>query len=180
MRFTEIISPEDQLALWRLISDKVWATFGQLPQQSTIPKHQPPISPVAAKPTPKAATKGVPRVTTKAMGKRKTTPAKGHKPKRAPMAPAPKPLPKPQQIQPTPMQTKHAQTQQNHQLAQQIHQTFNKKAPTPTQPQTIQPKPPVATTVAPMNNSYSERDKDELVFHRRENPLKPLRDQKPL
>jgi hypothetical protein len=180
MRFTEIISPEDQLALWRLISDKVWATFGQLPQQTTAPKPQAQIATVAAKPTPKPATKGVPRVTAKAMGKRKATSAKGHKPKRAPMAPAPKPLPEPQQIQPSPTQTKHAQTQQNHQLAQQIHQAFNKKAPTPTQPQTIQPKPPVATTVAPMNNSYSERDKDELVFHRRENPLKSLRDQKPL
>ncbi len=180
MRFTEIIGPEDQLALWRLISDKVWATFGQLPQQSTAPQHQPPVSPVAAKPTPKAATKGVPRVTAKAMGKRKATSAKGHKPKRAPMAPAPKPLPKPQQLQPTPTQAKQTQTQQNHQLAQQIHQAFSKKAPAPTHPQAIQPKPAVANTVAPMNNSYSERDKDELVFHRRENPLKPLRDQKPL
>ena len=178
MRFTEIIGPEDQLALWRLISDKVWATFGQLPQQSTAPK--PPIATVADKPTPKAATKGGARVTAKAMGKRKATPAKGHKPKRAPMAPAPKPLPKPQQLQPNPTQTKHPQTQQNHQLAQQIQQAFNKKAPTPTHTQTIQPKPPVATTVAPINNSYSERDKDELVFHRRDNPLKPLRDQKPL
>jgi hypothetical protein len=180
MRFTEIIGPEDQLALWRLISDKVWATFGQLPQQSTAPKPQSPIATVAAKPTPKAAAKGVPRVTAKAMGKRKATSAKGHKPKRAPMAPAPKPLPKPQQLQPTPTQAKQTQTQQNHQLAQQIHQAFSKKAPAPTHPQAIQPKPAVATSVAPMNNSYSERDKDELVFHRRENPLKPLRDQKPL
>ena len=27
MRFTEIANPEDQLALWKLISDKMWAAF---------------------------------------------------------------------------------------------------------------------------------------------------------
>jgi hypothetical protein len=180
MRFTEIIGPEDQLALWRLISDKVWATLGQLPHQTTAPKHQPLIAPVAAKPTHQASTKEVSRVTTKTAGKHKVAPAKGHKPKRATMPPAPKPLPKPQQLHPTPTQTKQAQTQKNHQLAQQIHQALNKKAPAPTQPQPIQPKPPVATTVAHMNNSYSERDKDDLVFHRRANPFKPLSDHKPL
>ena len=180
MRFTEIINPEDQLALWRLISDKVWATFQQLPQQSTTAGHQPQIAPVAAKPTPKVAAKGVSHVSTKGVGKRKATPAKAHKPKRAPMAPPPKPLPKPQQVQPTPTQYKQAQTQQHQQLAQQIHQAFNKKAPGPSQPQPLQPKPPVAVGGAPMTNSYSNRDKDELVLHRRENPLKPLRDQKPL
>jgi len=29
MRFTEIANPEDQLALWKLISDKMWAAFAQ-------------------------------------------------------------------------------------------------------------------------------------------------------
>jgi hypothetical protein len=96
------------------------------------------------------------------------------------MAPPPKPLPKPQQVQPTPTQYKQAQTQKHQQLAQQIHQAFNKKAPGPSQPQQIPPKAPVATGVSPMTNSYSNRDKDELVLHRRDNPLKPLRDQKTL
>mgnify|MGYP003346404731 CR=1 FL=1 len=118
MRFTEIINPEDQLALWRLISDKVWATFQQLPQQSSLAGHQPQIAPVANKPTPKVAAKGISRASAKGVGKRKATPAKAHKPKRAPMAPPPKPLPKPQQIQPTPTQSKQAQTQQHQQLAQ--------------------------------------------------------------
>jgi hypothetical protein len=179
MRFTEIISPADQLALWRLISDKVWATLGELPQQSTAPKHQPQIAPVPAKPTPKAVIRGEARVSNKAMDKRKVTSEKGHKPKRGPMAPAPKPLPKPQQLQPTPKQSKQGQTQQNHQLVQQIHQALNKKAPTPIQPQTVQPKPSVVTGVDPINSSYSERDKDDLVFYRRDNPFKPLNDQKP-
>ena len=29
MRFLEIANPEDQLALWKLISDKMWAAFAQ-------------------------------------------------------------------------------------------------------------------------------------------------------
>jgi hypothetical protein len=29
MRFMEIANPEDQLALWKLISDKMWAAFAQ-------------------------------------------------------------------------------------------------------------------------------------------------------
>ncbi len=177
MRFTEIINPEDQLALWRLISDKVWATFQQLPQQSSTAGFQPLISLVAGKPTPKVAAKGVSGVSANGVGKRKATPAKAHPPKRAPMASPPMPLPKPQQIQPTPTQSKQAQAQQHQQLAQQIHKAFNIKAPGLTQPQTIQPKALVATGMAPMTNSYSNRDKDELVLHRRENPLKPLRDQ---
>ena len=38
MRFTEIASPEDQLALWRLVSDKMWDAFAQqLPQAATAP-----------------------------------------------------------------------------------------------------------------------------------------------
>ena len=37
MRFMEIANPEDQLALWRLISDKVWGVFAQQPVWSKIP-----------------------------------------------------------------------------------------------------------------------------------------------
>ncbi len=33
MRFMEIANPEDQLALWRLISDNVWGAFAQQPPQ---------------------------------------------------------------------------------------------------------------------------------------------------
>ena len=29
MRFTEIANPEDQLALWRMVSDSMWKAFGQ-------------------------------------------------------------------------------------------------------------------------------------------------------
>ena len=45
MRFTEIANAEDQLALWKLVSDKMWAAFAQpvpkadsiqVPQSSTL------------------------------------------------------------------------------------------------------------------------------------------------
>ena len=176
MRFTEIANPEDQLALWKLVSDKMWAAFGQQAQQqpNPIPTQQ------VATSTPKVTGKPISRSPSKPLGKRKATPVKAHKPKKAPMAPAPKPLPKPKPFQVTPTQASKQQTQQHQQLAHHIHQALTKKSPAPSTPQPTQPRGAVANVVAPMNNSYSERDKDELVFHRRENPLKPLRDQKPL
>jgi hypothetical protein len=179
MRFTEIINPEDQLALWRLISDKVWSAFGQTAPQPSVAAAQHPVAPA----TPKPAAKGLSRVSAKPMRKGRATPAKKGKPKRAPMAPPPKPLPKPKPLQPTQIQTKQAQTQQHQQLAHHIQQALTKKPPGPSQPQATQPsqnKGVVTNPVAPMNNSYNERDKDELVFHKRQNPLKPLRDQNPL
>ena len=178
MRFTEIINPEDQLALWRLISDKVWSSLGQTAQQPNAAA-QHPVAPVGPKPVPKGSS----RVPAKPMRKGKVAPAKKGKSKKAPMAPPPKPLPKPKPLQPTQTQTKQAQSQQHQQLAHHIQQALIKKPQGPSQPQqiqTTQPRGPVASVVAPMNNSYSERDKDELVFHRRENPLKPIRDQKPV
>jgi hypothetical protein len=170
MRFTEIANPEDQLALWKLVSDKMWAAFGQQAQQQPNPVPKQNNAPSTPKPTPKP----VSRTPAKSLGKRKATPVKAHKPKKAPMAPAPKPLPKPQPFQVTPTQASKQQTQQHQQLAHHIHQALTKKSSTQPNPQPIQPKAPVASSVAPMNNSYSERDKDELVMHRRNNPFKPL------
>jgi hypothetical protein len=48
MRFTEIANPEDQLALWRLISDNVWSSVLAQAKQAAAQKAQ-----AAAKPKPK-------------------------------------------------------------------------------------------------------------------------------
>jgi hypothetical protein len=170
MRFTEIANPEDQLALWKLVSDKMWAAFGQQAQQQPNPM---PTQNFASS-TPKVPAKPISRTPAKPLGKRKTTPVKAHKPKKAPMAPAPKPLPKPQPQQLSPTQASKQQSQQHQQLAQHLHQALMKKPLPQSYPQALQTKGPVMNAVAPLNNSYSERDKDELVFHRRQNPLKPL------
>lgn len=167
MRFTEIINPEDQLALWRLISDKVWSTFSQQTAAATTQK-------AVANPTPKQLDKTPARPP----GKSKATHAKNAKPKQAPMAPAPKPFPKPEPLQPNPVQTKQAQLKQSQQLAKHLQQALAKKSPGPSYPQPAQSRGSVATSVAPITSSYSVRDKDDLVLHRRENPLKPLDGQK--
>ena len=62
---------------------------------------------------------------------------------------------------------------QYQQMAQQIQQAIAKKPLIQPYPQDPLPRGPVTTAVTPMNNSYDERDIDELVMHRRENPLKP-------
>ena len=170
MRFIEIANPEDQLALWKLVSDKMWAALGQPVIQQTKPL---PTQQLVKSPT-KAVAKPTSRTQAKSQGKRKTSPVKANKPKKAPMAPAPKPLPKPQIQQLTPIQASKQQTQQHQQLANHIHQALTKKLPIQTYSQKIQPKGSEATSEIPLNNSYSERDKDDLVMHRRQNPFKPL------
>ncbi len=178
MRFMEIANPEDQLALWRLISDNVWGAFAQQqPQPQAITAPVPaatlgqgraaiPAKPVAKhwpRPTPKASHK----VTVK--GK-----ARAAKPKRAPMAPAPKPLPKPQAQQLSPGQATKQQTQQHQPLAQHLHKEITK----PQNNQKIYPQPPTpipkpVASSTPRTDGYDERDKDELVTHSRaQHPFK--------
>ena len=74
MRFTEIADPEDQLALWRLISDNVWSAVAaqtrELARQKTL-----------AAATPKI---------------------KKNKPKKAPPKPSQHPKPKPPAPKPPP------------------------------------------------------------------------------
>ena len=168
MRFMEIANPEDQLALWKLISDKMWAAFAQpvpqpdstqVPQSSTLKGRV--ASP--AKPVARPITK----TSHKASAKSK---AKAVKPKRAPMAPSPKPLPKPNPQQVTSTQATKQQALQHQQLAQHLHKELMKPNPQPPTP--IQ-KP--VTPIEPMTNGYDERDKDELVFHSRaQHPLKTV------
>ena len=176
MRFTEIANPEDQLALWRLISDKVWGAFAQqLPQATTAPVAAATLGQGRAALPARPVAKHLPRPTSKAShqptvkGK-----ARAAKPKRAPMAPAPKPLPKPQAQQLSPGQASKHQTQQHQQLAQHLHKEITKPNPQQrTYPQPATPFPKPVTPIEIMNNSHDERDKDELVTHSRaQHPFK--------
>ena len=174
MRFMEIANPEDQLALWKLISDKMWAAFAQpvpqpdstqVPQSSTLKGRAASLAKPVARPIPKTSHK--------ASAKSK---AKAVKLKRVPMAPAPKPLPKPNPQQVTPTQATKQQAQQHQQLAQHLHKELMKPNPQ----QRIYPQPPTpiqkpVTPIEPMTNGYDERDKDELVFHSRaQHPFKTI------
>ena len=180
MRFTEIANPEDQLALWRLISDNVWGAVAQQPPQ---PHPQATTAPVPAatlgqgraalpaRPVAKHLPGPTPKASHQAAVKAKAGAAK---PKRAPMAPAPKPLPKPQAQQLSPGQASKHQTQQHQQLAQHLHKEFTKSNPQPRnhpQPATAFPKP--VTPIELRTDGYDERDKDELVLHSRaQHPFK--------
>jgi hypothetical protein len=172
MRFMEIANPEDQLALWKLISDKMWAAFAQpVPQIANrqVPQSSTPQGRVASPAKPVAI--AMPKTPHKSAVKAKV---KAVKPKLAPMAPAAKPLPKPQQLIPT--QAPKQQTQQQQQLAQHLakepmkprpqHRIYS-QPPTPTQK--------LPTPTVPMTNGYDERDKDELAFHSRtQHPFKAI------
>ena len=181
MRFMEIANPEDQLALWKLVSDKMWDTFaqqvsqpvGSQPSTTQISQGRP-TTPVGASAKPIAKPlKPIAKSPRKASAKGK---ARASIPKRAPMAPAPKPLPKPNPQQISPTQAAKQQTQQHQQLAQHLHKEINKSNPQ----QKIYPKQPTptqkpVTRIEPMTNGYDERDKDELVIHSRaQHPFKTI------
>jgi len=162
MRFLEIANPEDQLALWKLISDKMWAAFAQPASRSVdagVPRAA--ISPgrVGTVATPLRA--AIPKAATKSTIK---AVPKATKPRRTPMAPAPKPLPKPKPQQP-PSALAHKQTtQQPQQMAQQLQKELVK----PLRLQKIQPQPPTPTQrpptpTLPISQAYGDRGEDELV-----------------
>ena len=174
MRFMEIANPEDQLALWKLISDKMWAAFAQPTAQGTSSHSLHSSTPKGRVASP---AKPVTRPTTKTPSKSSVrSKAKAVKPKRTPMAPASKPLPKPNPQQVTSTQATKQQTQQHQQLAQHLHKELMKPNPQ----QRIYPQPPTpiqkpVTPIEPMTNGYDERDKDELVFHSRaQHPFKTI------
>ncbi len=178
MRFMEIANPEDQLALWRLISDNVWGAFAQQKPQPQATRAPVPAATlgqgraaIPAKPLAKHLPRPTPKASHKATVKAK---ARAAKPKRAPMAPAPKPLPKPQAQQLSPGQATKQQTQQTqqHQQHQQLAQQLSKEiTKSNLQPPNPIPKPVVSS--APRTDGYDERDKDELVTHSRaQHPFK--------
>ncbi len=178
MRFMEIANPQDQLALWKLVSDNVWGAFAQQqpqPQATTAPVHAATLgqgrAAIPAKPVAKHLPRPTPKASHKPIVKAK---ARAAKPKRAPMAPAPKPLPKPRAQQLSPGQASKHQTQQHQQLAQHLSKEITK----PQSNQKIYPQPPAPSqkpvaSSAPRTDGYDERDKDELVTHSRaQHPFK--------
>jgi hypothetical protein len=174
MRFTEIANPEDQLALWKLISDKVWAAFAKSVPQDTITRV---AQPQNVQGNVAGSTKQLTMPSSRAA--HKSTPApkpKVVKAKRAPMAPAPKPLPKPTPQQLTPTQITKQQNQHHQQLAQHLHKELTKQQPhqgVVSQPPT--PKLKTVSQIEPMNNSLDDREKDELIMHSRsEHPFKTV------
>ena len=185
MRFTEIANPEDQLALWRMVSNSMWKAFDEpnsgalMPNtQQTQPNQIPTVKTVAPPRTMvKPLAKGMGRIAS--ISKPVAKPAKSvkaPKPKKAPMAPPPKQLPKPNPQPLSPSQAAKQQTQQHQQLAQHLHKEINKSTPQ----QRIYPQPPTpiqkpVTPIEPMTNGYDERDKDELVMHSRsQHPFKTI------
>ena len=189
MRFTEIANPEDQLALWRMVSNSMWKAFDEpnlgtlMPNAQQTQPNQNPVVKTVAPPAPmvKPLAKGMGRIAS--ISKPVAKPAKSvkaPKPKKAPMAAAPKPLPKPKPQQLTPNQATKQQTQQHQQLAKHLHKELMKPNPQ----QRIYPQPPtpsqkLASPTVPMTNSYDERDKDELVFHSRaQHPFKTISQRK--
>ena len=176
MRFNEIANPEDQLALWKLVSDTMWGAFEQELSPSSMTRAQPrsvgqggaaiPIQPIA-KQVPKAPAQAAHKTQPKAKGR-------AIKPKRAPRAPAPKPLPKPNPQQPSPIPAAKQQTQQHQQLPQHLHKEMNKSSPQQRiYPQPSTPIQKTGTPIEPMTNGYDQRDKDELVTHARaQHPFK--------
>lgn len=87
MRLAEFASAQDQLELWKLISDAVWSKLGN-PAQQQPPPPSPALTPVQQPPVPKPRKKGI-------------------KPKRPvarkikiPTPPPPKPVAKPKPLYP--------------------------------------------------------------------------------
>jgi len=85
MRFMEIANPEDQLALWRLISDNVWSAVMAQAKQAAAQKAQ-----AAANPKPKK------------FKPKKPIPKAPPAPKPKPPTPKPPPAPKPKPPTPKP------------------------------------------------------------------------------
>ena len=170
MRFLEIASLEDQLALWKLVSDKVWAAFAQqVPQASAAPVKPASMGQGTAAIPSKPTAKHLPNAPAKTE-KKSTVKPKGRAAKttRAPMAPAPKSLPKPKPLPLSPSQATKQQPLQHQQLAQHLHRAITQS----NAQQRIYPRPPppipkAVTPIEPMTNGYDERDKDELVLHSR-------------
>ena len=168
MRFTEIANPEDQLALWRMVSDSMWKVFGQ-PSPTAQPNNtqhaQPnPINALTPKATPRPTVeplaKGMHRIASiRKPAEKPVKPSKLPKTKKAPMAPAPKPLPKPKRLAPTPLQIKNQQQKAQQDHAAYLHKELVKK---PLQPHPGAPKPIPGNIISPIDVPRNAKEREQL------------------
>ena len=99
MRFMEIANPEDQLALWRLISDNVWSAVMAQAKQAAAEKAQAVATPKPKKSKPKKAPLKIPPAPKPKPPAPKSPPAKSPVPPQprsvAPSRPTPLPSTQP-------------------------------------------------------------------------------------
>lgn len=95
MRFTEIANPEDQLALWRLISDNVWSSVLAQAKQAAAQKAQATAKPKPKKFKPKKALPKTPPPPKPKAPAPKPPPAKSAVPQQARMVTPSRPQPLP-------------------------------------------------------------------------------------
>ena len=162
MRITEIASPEDQLALWKMVSDSMWAAFSQHVPQGAVGQGvpTPPVStaaPSRAKPTDRPIIKAARKLKEKPKPRAAMVPAPPPPKPPAPKAPAP-PRPgtqaetKKSQMaansapdQPSQKQAPLTSTQKSRQEAlqhQQLVKYLQRALAQPQKPQRIQLQPP--------------------------------------
>ena len=181
MRFTEIANPEDQLALWRMVSDSMWKAFGQ-PTQTNFTSSAQPNQPNQfnqantpnSNTTPKAIVKPLASSGQRIASIRKPAakPAKAPKPKKAPMAPAPKPLPKPKRLAPTPLQIKNQQQKAQQEYAVQVRNELSRK---PIEPHPGAPKPLPGNIISPVDVPRNAKEREQLRGQARgELPWRPM------
>lgn len=133
MRINEFTSPEDQLALLKILMDGAWAAFSW-ERQLKAP-----------------ATKSYRTTPLKKIVKAKASP----KPKKAPYAAPPKPLPKPKPIPQTTTQIKHQQHKHQQNYAQAVKKAFDKDMTK--MPKSLQPLP--TNIISPIGGGDPEFNK---------------------
>ena len=181
MRFTEIANPEDQLALWKMVSDSMWKAFGQpsqtkftsSAQSNQLNQANTANAVTSAKPMIKPLAQGVQRIASiRKPTVKSTKPAKVPKPKKAPMAPAPKPLPKPKPLAPTPLQIKNQQQKAQQEYAAQVRKELSKK---PIEPHPGAPKALAGNIISPVDVPRNAKEREQLRGQARgELPWRPM------
>jgi hypothetical protein len=148
MKINEITNAQDQLALLRTIMDNTWSAIRQQADAQTRQQ-----ATQTVRPKPKLSK--LPKA-----------------PKRAPMAPSPKPLPKTKPAPLTPQQIKAQQQKSQQDFANQVQKTIAKKQAS-TLPNSLKPLP--TNVISPINHNRTDKEMDQLIkMARGEKPFKPL------